>query len=875
MGIPVENGLSSYDTIMNTWKEAMTTIDSLVSGMPQSIQSGAILLGLASWHLYPDMSVQGPRLTEVRQKDHLVRPGGIITLGLLWKDPEKDGGVRWSMPLSHLRYYGRAVESTRVVNAKSSRVSFPELVQVALGSLTSLWGPYFEDRIAASGAIIAVYHELLRTEETRTTASHRSGSQTENEKSRKLSDSGGDERSSTLIPSWLSFLSRHAEMSINSASEMQNDLQRLFALGQRRCAAFLGSNKGLLPPLFGLTDPQTLIGLIASMEEKIEFLREMASYFTDDPEEMIIRYNHPERPQTYMPEKLRYEYTTLLPQRDDGIRGLTHKRWVLSSREFLPDPWAVKRSIELLEKRREPCGVLFHGAIVPLQSSREDQNSFLKKSRFFPIEVESEWNNSGITSDTVWGSAIADLMLGASSQSSTNTSANTYLNFVWDTSQALFHLDQLKGSLRRNLHPETRQGPQEEGWIAEVSHPFPGESCHYQFIYGDPSTAAIFKRNSFRQTPEVPPIGTKATPQMKGAPTEIPIEQVLQLLRGQKLDRGLLTAEILRLDKIGDESIIHGQPNSQISSKFSDSLRALEAASVLYESISNATVHLGVTTKSLALTSWARYINSKGLDRISALSAISYFETGFLDLEPDHFDQVFALSSGNSLFVVDHLLRDPWDLHPQKIIRRVIGNVGKPGLCLLISPGAPDMKEPTLEEWSVINHQEFDGKFEGNFGDTSLQLSLTGYELPIKRNHGSRVQEASYVEAVVSAHDQGEWVADLNILKNASCLWKTPPSCSHPTPENWVSAGIGTLVSVDNWNELLDPPKHIAIARATGSWLARTALSTVGLQMGYIVILTPEVIDQQKARTVCWSCVSSIIAGNRAVDNQAKVLVIT
>lgn len=864
MGIPIKNCLSSYDTIMNTWKEAMATMDSLVSGMPQSVQSGATLLGLASWHLYPDMSVKG--LTEVQQKDHLIRPGGIVTFGLSWENPEKDGGVRWSMPLSHLRYYGRAIESTRVVDAKSSRVSFPELVQVALGSLTGHWGPYFEDRISASGAIIAVHNELLRVEMIRKTASRGSGSRPENDKPQKVSDSGVNESSNILIPPWLSFLSRHAEMSISSTSEIQNDLQRLFALGQRRCAAFLA--KDLPPPLFGLTDPQTIITLISSTEEKIEFLREMASYFTDDPDEMIIRYNPPGRPQIY--EKLRYEYATLLPQRS-GSRGFAHKRWILSSSEFFPESWAVKRSMEVLQENREPCGVLFHGAIAPLPWTQEARNSSLTKLNLSPTRVSSEWKNPGATS--LWGSDIADLTIRASNQPSTNTSAGTYLNFVWNTSQQLFHPDQLKGHVQRDLHPKTRQGFQE---TENVSHPFPGESCHYQFIYGDPNTAAIFKRNSFRQTSELTPIGIRATPQKKTPPTEIPMERVLQLLRHQKLNISLLAAEILRVDNIGDESVGHGEQTSQKPFKFSDSLRALEAASVLYENISNATVHLEVTTRSLASTSWAKYFRSKGhIDRISALSAISYFETGLLDLDPSDFDRVFELSSGNSLFVMDNLLRDPWDSHPQKIISRVIGNVGKPGLCLLISPVKPEMKEPVLEQWSVINHREFDGKLEGDFGYTSLQLSLTGYELPVNRNHGSRVQEASYVEAIVSVHDQGEWVADVNILNNESYLWRAPPRCSHANPADWASTGIGTLISVDNWNELIDPPKHIAIARATGSWLARTALTAVGLQMGRIVILTPEVIDQQNDRKLCWSCISSIITGNRAVDNQAKILIIT
>jgi hypothetical protein len=384
----------------------------------------------------------------------------------------------------------------------------------------------------------------------RKSSSRRSASHAENDQPQKLSDSGENESRNVSIPLWLIFLSQHAEMSINATSEMQNDLQRLFALGQRRCAAFLASTKDLPPPLFGLTDPQTIIALIVSTEEKIEFLRKIASYFTDDPEEMIIRYNDTGRPQTY--EKLRYEYATLIPQRH-GTSGLTHKRWILSSSEFLPESWTAKRSIEVLQKHREPCGVLFHGAVGPLPWSQESQNSSLVHSHLSPTGIGSEWSNPGVT--PLWGSDIADMTIRASNQSSTNASIGTYLNFVWNTSHELFHPEQLKGSLRRDLHPKTRQGSQE---IESESHPFLGETCHYQFIYGYPSNAAIFKRNTFRQAPEMAPIGTRAMPQRKVPPAEIPMERVLQLLRDHKLDGGLLAAEISKLDNIGDESVTQG-----------------------------------------------------------------------------------------------------------------------------------------------------------------------------------------------------------------------------------------------------------------------------------------------------------------------------
>lgn len=46
---------------------------------------------------------------------------------------------------------------------------------------------------------------------------------------------------------------------------------------------------------------------------------------------------------------------------------------------------------------------------------------------------------------------------------------------------------------------------------------------------------------------------------------------------------------------------------------------------------------------------------------------------------------VIAISSGNSMYAVESLFRDPCDSRPLYQIRHVIGNVGKPGLGLLIS----------------------------------------------------------------------------------------------------------------------------------------------------------------------------------------------
>ena len=52
----------------------MQVLDKLIAGIPQSIEDPEILLGLGSWHLYPDMAVVHNKAKHVWQKDELVLP---------------------------------------------------------------------------------------------------------------------------------------------------------------------------------------------------------------------------------------------------------------------------------------------------------------------------------------------------------------------------------------------------------------------------------------------------------------------------------------------------------------------------------------------------------------------------------------------------------------------------------------------------------------------------------------------------------------------------------------------------------------------------------------------------------------------------------
>jgi len=60
----------------------MSAVDWLVQGMLTSTHDGSILLGIASWHINPGMLFLGHLHTDVCQRDPIVSPGGVLTVGL-------------------------------------------------------------------------------------------------------------------------------------------------------------------------------------------------------------------------------------------------------------------------------------------------------------------------------------------------------------------------------------------------------------------------------------------------------------------------------------------------------------------------------------------------------------------------------------------------------------------------------------------------------------------------------------------------------------------------------------------------------------------------------------------------------------------------
>ena len=280
------------------------------------------------------------------------------------------------------------------------------------------------------------------------------------------------------------------------------------------------------------------------------------------------------------------------------------------------------------------------------------------------------------------------------------------------------------------------------------------------------------------------------------------------------------------------------------------SLNALSFAAEVYSDLPDARVELSITKSALHNYHWASPTD-KNLAHARALSCIAACESGDLNIKPKELKEVMAISAGSSLYITPFLSSDPFSLLPSSIIRRSIGNIGKKGIAFLVSLSDPNVKEPGYDSWQSVQHNEFNGKLEDNFPETSLHLSFTGYELPLNTGqHGLRDKEAYFLQAAVQAYERGVWVADLDILGalNNDSLYvkRLAKGCYHTS----IEAGnikVGPIISIDCWAELLDPPKIPSIVRSKGNWLARLATAVVAIQQKRTVLIAPE--------EVCWACV--------------------
>jgi hypothetical protein len=117
--------------------------------------------------------------------------------------------------------------------------------------------------------------------------------------------------------------------------------------------------------------------------------------------------------------------------------------------------------------------------------------------------------------------------------------------------------------------------------------------------------------------------------------------------------------------------------------------KAIAAAEKIYSNLRGAKVYLQVTSSTISKSSWWTKFQKSERQTLKAIfSCIAYFQTGGLDLDTSTIGpETLAVCHASSVFVAWRLLSDPLD------VDSITGNIGKPGLVLLLSPVSPQIRK--------------------------------------------------------------------------------------------------------------------------------------------------------------------------------------
>jgi hypothetical protein len=249
-----------YTNVHDAWCNAMTFMDKIASGMALSIETPDVLLGLSSWHLYPDMAVLPGETKHVSQNDSLVPTGAVVTDGLSSENSGRGNGLTWTIPLATLKYYGRPKPVTSCTSVNSLLVPFEKCVQVAIGCLVHTW--------ESAGVPEDVLQFLIALSD-----------RCELERKFKHPSSLNE----NPIPGWINLLAEQGRRYLIAKEQERRDILRFINLGRIRFRSFL-DNTALIPNAFGFSDFHTFFeSHNLSDHIKIKFLRYLCKECASSP----------------------------------------------------------------------------------------------------------------------------------------------------------------------------------------------------------------------------------------------------------------------------------------------------------------------------------------------------------------------------------------------------------------------------------------------------------------------------------------------------------------------------------------------------------------------------------------------------------------
>lgn len=354
--LPFLDSGTTFDKVTQAWIRSMEVLETLLGNEPQVAFDRSVLLAISSWHLYPNLLVFQDEATNVAFSDELFPALGVLSLGFeyharsrdLHNAKAQDSGLgmatRWSLALSHLRYYGSPVQVRSDENQRE-RATIDEIWLTCLGAILRQWDVSISN-LEASVQWFRKIGDLLHPVE-------------ESEKT---------------VLSWLSELCRAASTISSQDDTKRQDRMRFVKFGWRKDTQLLGYQKVLRPPFFGLCNPDVLGSLSKKDGTEIgfEFSRRIAQRLKLSPEDAIICRSKDDKDRNEA-----YEWATISPVQagldgpsqidEDGSKLLRNARWIYA--EYREGQ--MIRSDELQQRQTsiqrlgERCHIIHDPAHIP------------------------------------------------------------------------------------------------------------------------------------------------------------------------------------------------------------------------------------------------------------------------------------------------------------------------------------------------------------------------------------------------------------------------------------------------------------------------------------------------------------------------------
>lgn len=814
ISLPVTSASTLYNGVIRAWTQAMIGLERLLNGESQSVTDGAILLAISAWHLYPNLLVLGRESTNVDFGDHGVQSSGLLTVGITHVQSSGSGakeGIYWSMALSHYRYYGKALNAMGEID---DRLTIDQLHLVAFGSLLSGWNVPRKDVQRAAKWVIALEGCLSRT------------------------------KKSLGCPPWLAILAKAARDVTDIDSPRRQEDLALVHFGQRRGTNLLRPRSQSCLPWFGLRFSHIVDALAADTPRDcaVRYLRTIAKAGNLQYDEALITcitdtasYKHMSVHQYFTANTSSLRVDTQIADihdtpdleddfgsavsRDKG-KAKTSDSWLrhnqelpgistgsLSSHQSWYGIFAYPRS-DIYRKGFAVHAARIHQEEPPTESRLMGGPNFMAFDEYYPLEQPMDLDPLLFGSPGLVGDSLPQAL--------------QYDEGPYDVVGGI--LVDCAASLHNGL-----------GW-------FPSSPVRFQKFMGDPNgTIRLWLKVGGADT-ECNEFARNVQSLRSGSSAELlDIETSIRFLNEDGcLDPLLVWQYLDGADPYEPDSAIEEvlglmRTEREQFAVTVKSLRSLEEATNIYNRLDGATISSSIVERGLYDVKWATSSRSPCVTRSMVFSCIAMMETGRISLDAQNLEQVFALSSGNSLFVSTRLLADPYDEVADSSVTRIVGNVGRPGVNLLIPPAASPLTRSLSNSFRAVTYAPFNGEREDNFKGTTLHLSFTTHKFPLDYGVAGIVDhQVFFVESVISIHDSGQWVGDLDTLEAFSISSehrvriprrRHQNPCTHP--EGMVNSTLDGITSLDTWEEVLDTNPGVNIIRAHKNWPARLAASVM------------------------------------------------